>query len=274
MLAVCEIFSKAAEFVWEHGGDVVVNIVSDFAFILVVGFGGWLWFRFTKIRDLREFFGTSAMTPMTVWLSDVPAHRLGKTPDNINRSDYGVNVSVLESQSAQCISDQFRFLIPGTGDLPEFLQRILLDVRQVDTRSAGRERGWLGFTRGTNITIGGPPFNEASRRFEQVCGLKIGFGDVRDVQEISVLDRTFRRSSQENRMLGFVARVQHNQNTLFYTAGFDDFCSSGAAHFLARKWKDLHAKYGTRPFAIVVDFWGVHDLRLDDPKIVFERELS
>lgn len=271
MLAVCEALSGMVKFIWEHVGDVVINIVSDGAFILLVGFSGWVWFRFSKVRQLRQFFGASPNVPMTIWLSEVDTHKETKTPDGIDRSGYGANRSVLESQAAQSISDLFRFLIPGTGDLPEFFQRVLLDVRQVDTRSAGRERGWLGFARGANITIGGPPFNEASLRFEKVCGLNIGFGDVSAVQEISVFDRTFPR--QENSMQGFVARVQHNQNALFYAAGFDDFCSSGAAHFLARNWKDLHARYGTRPFAIVLNFWGVQDLRLDNPKIVFEREL-
>jgi hypothetical protein len=204
----------------------------------------------------------------------VPAHRLGKTPDEIQRSDYGANVSVLESQSAQNIADQFRFLVPGTGNLPEFLQRVLLDVRQVEARSAGRERGWPGFARGTNISIGGPPFNEASRRFEQICEPSIGFGDVSDVQEIRVLEKTFQRNVRENKMLAFIARVKHNQHAIFYAAGFDDFCSSGAAHFLARRWENLYARYGTRSFVIVLDFWGVHDLRRDEPRIVLERDLA
>ncbi|SKA96691.1 hypothetical protein SAMN02745166_02452 [Prosthecobacter debontii] len=254
--------------------DILINIASDFAFILLIAFGGWAWFRLTKIRHLRDFFGASSDSPIIVWLSDVPAHYQAKSPDEIFRPDYGANVSVLESQAAQSISDQFRFLVPGTGDLPKFLQRVFLDVKQVETKSAGRQRGWLGFVRGTNISIGGPPFNEASRQFEKVCNLEIGFGDVSDIQEIRVIETVFQRAKQQNQMMGFIARIKNNQNALLYAAGFDDLCSSGAAHFLARRWQDLYARYGTRSFVLVLDFWGVHDLQRDEPRIVLERDLS
>jgi|SRR5579871_54759 len=61
---------------------------------------------------------------------------------------------------------------------------------------------------------------------------------------------------------GLILKIRPSSNpeqTWICCAGLHEWGTSGAAWYLANRWRDLHAKFGTKPFAVIVKVkWG-HD---------------
>lgn len=272
MLAVCDLISRAASFVWSSiantAGDVAVNILSDIIFIALVAVVGIWWHQRSKGQKVRMFWGLKPHQPLKICLSDPRWHPTSKTQDGIERHQLGMGLvlPLIEYRAVQKIADHFRFLIPGTGDLPEAFKRLFFAEHDVQIIPATADSSWKGAS--SFVTIGSGAFNLASEEFEQRTNRTLSFNirrrQINGGDELTLIGlkapwKEFDRSTNRDGMLAIVAKASFETSTAFYCAGFDEVGSAGAAYFLANNWQALTDQFGSADFIVLLDFWGVQD---------------
>jgi len=145
---------------WE---GIAENIISDFAFLIIIISIGWGIFALTKRKKLLKFFGISESRRLTIYLSDLQLKQGNATGiDNKTHSFIGSAVSYWEMQSATKFRDLFYYFLPSLSETPDFLSKLLIADIQIQLHlSPANESETERLA--SFITLGSPAYNLASK---------------------------------------------------------------------------------------------------------------
>lgn len=279
MQGSCNPFSDLAKFLWDHAADYFINISSDLLLVLLVIVIGPLIYQFTKGRRLQSFFGLSGDQTFDIYLSGPSWHGARITPDKIDRTLFGMGVVIpfVEYEAVQKVIDNFKFLVPGSGELPKEFQKMFFAQNDVRTFASSVDRPSPKCGSSSFLTVGSGAFNEASVEFETRTGKDIAFEHAVEPDKHGVPQKRltslktpfgeFIPDCPENAMIAVLARGRLGDITGFYAAGFDEICTCGAVYYLAKNWQTLSREFGESDFAIVLGFSGLRDVSADQPFI-------
>lgn len=229
------------------------NIASDFIYLFIILFIGWLIYLSTHRSKLLKFFGLKENKKIILYTSNL------KITPGLNSGAIGVDqivrnfsenaIPVYEVNLIAIYQRLFNFIIPGINSLPFLLKQLLNSDIEVEVLPSPLTVGEVE-KEISIISIGSPGYNIASSYIEKDCHSKGVFVD--DNQALSLSrDQKF-----TDIHAGFIQRAI-NTNTgqfTFYVAGMTSRGSTGAALYLASKWKYLANKYpNSEPFCIIIN---------------------
>jgi hypothetical protein len=171
---------------------------------------------------------------------------------------------VLEFKAVLKLADNFRLLVPGTGDLPDSFKRLFFAEYDVRILPAKTDSRWQQAP--SYVAVGSGAFNTSSLEFENQTHRSLFFEIKRDGNELALTGirtpwKVYDRSAVGDGMLAIVAKAKFGNTTAFYCAGFDEIGSSGATYFLANNWQALAEQFGSSDFIVLLDFWGAQDIQ-------------
>lgn len=156
--------------------SIVINIVSEFAFLAVAAVLSFIIFRLTHRRKLFRFYGVSKPKRIVVYLSHLGIVRGGAIgiDGETGYSYHGSSVVVSEAQTANRFRDQFNYPLPSLSDNPGLLGKLLISDAKVDIQLS--PAAYEGLERVTSfVTFGSPAYNIASRYVEEKLHSRIRF---------------------------------------------------------------------------------------------------
>lgn len=234
-------------------GDIWINLVSDFLFVLVIGgIYGVLWsiWFYGSLKKAREFFGSNGNKKWMVYIS------VHQDPTTNTREVY----TVLEVQAA------FEFMY-------KFKQQYTLSNLAKVIKALGGLIGqelvnipdpifssYSTFDNSENcLIIGGPVRNPAARELVANNHTWIKFDDHSNQFVISKGRRTGEILNNSGR-LAVIEKVisGHQVNILAY--GFGEAHTKAAVEYLANNWKVLYDHFGKSEFAICYPFDAPNEL--------------
>jgi hypothetical protein len=225
------------------------NVASDFIFLAIIVAIGWLIYYFTDRSRLLGFFNIRERKRIVVYLSHLQIRAGGAIGVDDRPRTYGSSaIPLYEANLIPAFQRLFNFLIPGVESQPGFLKWLLVSDISVEIRPSPLSEGDLERDT-TFITIGSPGYNLASTavensfrstgRFDKNCG-------ALEVAGMPPIDDT---------RCSFVQKVfdQTTNQAAFYVAGISIVGTTGAAYFLATRWKYLAKRYpSNQPFCIML----------------------
>lgn len=244
---------------------IIVNVLSDFLFLLIIVALGWILFVFTRRTQLLKFYGIDTSRRIVIYLSNLRVMSGGAIGiDDQPRSYQGSAAAFGEMLVANRFRDLFNYLLPSLSDKPGVLSKLLVSDVQVQLLPSPLNQGQLEHS-SSFVSLGSPAYNATSGFIERELHSRARFHQdgvammVEDVPPIT--DTTY----------GFVERiVDHEQRRrVFYAAGLSELATTGAAHFLVTEWARLYRKYGSDNAFVVMLRFDPMDFRRWS--IVFER---
>lgn len=243
----------------------LVNIASQFIFLVLVVMLGVVLHRFTGRKRLLAFFNVEKSKRLVVYLSHLRIRSGGSIGvDEVPRSFGEGAIPLYEANMIPFVQRLFNFVVPGLNSQPGFLKwllvsDVLVEVLPSPLSLLDVER------RCTFVAVGSPGYNQASRRIEQDLGALAKFtGDNSAIQLKDTPALTDLRSA-------FVQRVvdQNTGQVAFYLAGASSLATTAAFYFLCNRWQYLYKRFASAaPFCVVLRVPGT-DPRVQE--IVFER---
>lgn len=227
----------------------IQNILSEFIALGIIFFVGWVIYHFTTRRRLLSFFGVKDSKRIVLYLSNLRVLAGGALGiDGIPRSFGESAIPLYESNLVSIFQRLFNFVIPGIESQPGFLKWVLLSDVTVEILASPLSEANI-VNNSTFISIGSPGYNLASKRVEDSFNPIGRFTADNSAIELSgippLTDLTY----------GFVQRVlsQDNKQTAFYVGGVSSLGTTGAAMFLAKRWRYLAKKYPEgKPFCVIL----------------------
>ena len=160
---------------------IVENLVSDFIFIAILLFGGWIWVTITRSRKLQRFFGVSSTKRLVVYLSNIRVLIFGSVGLAGHMMSYqGTTVAHGEWLAASQLRDLFSFVLPTASEAPGFISRLLFSDVLVQVLVSPIDAAELE-TEAPFISFGSPAYNLASLVAEEAAenGASFRFGVLR-----------------------------------------------------------------------------------------------
>jgi hypothetical protein len=226
-----------------------INVASEFIFLCLLIFIGFIIYHFSRRRHLLKFFNISDSKKIIIYLSHlriIPGGALGI--DNQPRSFGESAIPLTEVNLIHVFQRLFNFIVPGVENLPGLLKSLLISDVDVCILPSPLNTGEVERS-DSFVSIGSPGYNVASAHIENALHPIGTFANNNSAISIyGIPPITDLRCS-------FVQRV-YDQSTgqmAFYLAGMSSLGTYGSVIFLAKRWRYLSKKYrGTCPFCIVI----------------------
>lgn len=257
--------------------EIVVNLFSDVIFVVIAIALGWILFVFTRRNKLLKFFRVHTSRRLVVYVSRLrvkPGYAIG-IGGEMRRfgSPDGFSFPPREMLAAIDFRDLFNYFLPSLSERPNLLSKLLISDVAVDIVPSPLIEEPLEQS-ASFITLGGPPYNAASRLVETKLHSQVRFKKVGDcyphwLDGGALLIRDLPEITDET--CGFVERIvddNHNRS-IFYVAGLSELGTAGAAHFLLTQWGRLYQRYGGDSAFLVMLSVDPTDFR--QSTVIFER---
>jgi hypothetical protein len=219
-------------------GNVVINLVSDFAFVVILPVVFGLFYR-GMITDVRNFFGVERQTPIQIYIS---AH---KDPTTIT----GGVLTAAEREIADELASHLKKQFPAAIlDSWARLSGIDLDVPEVVIKGSPLEEVKEWPYAGGLILIGGPTRNTLSEFY-------LGTGDpwvTFDDEKKFLVRRDGQAQMEEMADSGNLAVLQKliiDGRVVVIAFGFGEHGTCAAVRHLAGEWQKLAKKHPDKGFA-------------------------
>jgi len=216
------------------GGNVVINMISDFFFVVVLAvlFG---FLQQQMLAQAREFFGIDRQTPIQVYIS---THKddTTKTGSVMTTEEYEVADklrSVLKKQFPGLIASWAR-LFGIDIDVPEIV--IKGSSPNVETSSSD-----------SLILVGGPTRNRLTEFYLNSGDPWVTFSDTEKIFIEKIGEEPTRL--QDSEKLAILQKLVINGKVVIIAFGFGEVHTAAAVQHLAYEWRALAKKYRRKPFA-------------------------
>lgn len=244
--------------------SIAQNLVAESLFLLVLLALGWLLYRVTHRRPLLSFFGIKRPKRLFVYLSNLRIQRGGALGvDGLSRSFGESAVPTYEAALMPWLQRLFNYVVPGTKEQPGFLKWLQLSDVAVEFVASPLTESEIERD-STILAVGSPGYNRASSYIEDSLHSIGRFAN--DMSAITVDGA----SPLHGDHYAFAQRAGNAGQQAFYAAGISSRATTGAVHFLATHWRELHQKYPDgKPFCVMLRILSEDGSRY---QILYERE--
>lgn len=143
--------------------NVLINLLSDFVFVMLGLLVFWLINLFTSRIRLLKFFGIAKSKRIAIYISNLQVIKGGSTGiDGRGYSYQGTAVAYEEFNAANHLRSLFNYILPTQVDKPNFLDKLLITDIAVEVAASPLERSAIEKD-ATIISVGLPPYNLVSR---------------------------------------------------------------------------------------------------------------
>lgn len=240
----------------------IVNILSDFIFLILTTVGVFFLYKCTKRRSLLEFFGLNGNKKVIIYTSNLLITQKGAASDfrGLPRSYTGFSVPYYEVTMLPPLIRLFNVIVPGASSLPGILKALTLSDVEVEYLASPLSESEIDKTNVVIFSFGSPGYNIVSEYIQSRLFPKMLM--VKDNMQI-IYPKT-KEIIEEGRNVAFLQKVfdRENKRWIFYTAGIDENGTKGALFYLIKNWAKLSKIYGNKAFSICFEF----PLSREDPK--------
>lgn len=231
--------------------DVWINVWANF---LAIG-GGYIFIVFFKKRNLIKFFGFDKQKKLSIFLSTLYIPSMASFTHAGLRMRYeGAAIPEYEHQVIPIFSNLFSLITTGDGIFKTMANRFLLGDVDIDYLNAPKDFNKISFH--NFICVGGPSANQVTNHYMSSEFAYLGFNSVTSGVEIKKGKGKGRQLGLSNQHddYGIVEKIidKKNNSIVFITAGGNIGATKGCAFYLAKNWRSLQRRYGSKGFAICI----------------------
>lgn len=252
--------------------DIVANIVAGAAAVLAVYVWAWL-----PKRAQRRWMGMTSKKPaLQIYASNLTIKAAGAEPvegEAVTVGFTGAAMNEKEYLSALRLRDSLRpsRIIEAVSDL--FRRR----VEETDVHVCPRKWDERRVPHSNLVFLGSPIYNSGTKHYLE------GQTRVRFLSEtpeggpkqrvLRVDDQNYMRSlgadGGYSNDFGVIYRMEQNSRSIFICAGLGSEATCEAASYLATRWKEIKAEYGSGGFIILIR----KTLNVAKPRVMYVKEV-
>ena len=225
----------------------VVSILSNVLTLIILGFLSWTIFLATRRRKLQSFFGLKGTRRLLIYVSNLHLDSFASQGiDGAYRSYSGGAVPEYETRLSAVIQRFFDSLTPRTRQRAGLLRFLRWSDLNIEIVPSPPTVNMVRFD-APLLAIGSPGYNAASQAIENKADTLVRLADDNASVEV-VGGRVFNDAE-----VALVQRtVDASGRIAFYVAGPSARGTTGAAHYLFARWRQLTRRYRGRPFYVVL----------------------
>lgn len=229
-------------------GNIAINIISDFLFVVVVSLLVWLFYQL-KLARARKFFGIDRQALIQIFVS---AH---SDKDTVTKRVFTAKEYEVADELRDTLRRQFPELITSWARL----FGVDVSVPEISIKGSPLDEQDASLPFGSLVLVGGPTRNTLTKICLRDGDPWVTFNDENEKKKFIERREGGKQEELDNsHRLAILQKLIVNGRTVIMGFGFGEVETSAVIRHLGYEWKTLVRKYQDKEFArlLLVDEQG------------------